>query len=68
MFAPSARRSAINPSAWLMKASWARRLPSSRRSVERRPLSNNWKVGTTRTPRWWAAFVTAAAAELTYAR
>ena len=66
--APSARRALINATACLMKRAWAAVLPRNARRSVSFPESKSWNVGTTRTPLAWAAFVTAAAAGLTYPR
>ena len=44
-----------------MNRFWAVALPRNAVIFGRLPESNSWNVGTTRTPRAWAAFVTAAA-------
>ena len=48
-----------------MNRAWA---PGWSRSCRSFVALKSWNVGTTRTPRAWAAFVTARAARLTYAR
>ena len=63
-FAPSAARRAMRSRAWPMNRFWAVALPRNAVIFGSDPESKSWKVGTTRTPFAWAAFVTAVASAL----